>query len=31
MGRITDVEIAESGGLREYAKQLIDKISAGTS
>jgi vacuolar protein 8 len=31
MGRITDVEIAESGGLREYAKQLIDKISSGTS
>jgi vacuolar protein 8 len=31
MGRITDVEIAESGGLREYAKQLIDKINAGTS
>ena len=31
MGRITDVEIAESGGLREYAKQLIEKISVGTS
>ena len=29
MGRITDAEINEAGGLRELAKQLLDSIAKG--